>query len=82
MHKRQGKHTHTPSLSLHRLIANSWNPSWGDNGESDLNSNDYKFFPCSLMCLLKIIGYFKILRGRDECGIEGNVVAGTPKQYE
>ena len=34
------------------------------------------------MCLLKIIGYFKILRGRDECGIEGNVVAGTPKQYE
>ena len=24
-------------------------------------------------------GYFKILRGSDECGIEGEVVAGLPK---
>lgn len=37
------------------LVANSWNPDWGDQG------------------------FFKILRGRDECGIESQVVAGDPK---
>jgi len=37
------------------LVANSWNPSWGDKG------------------------YFKIRRGTDECGIEGDIVAGEPK---
>jgi len=36
------------------LVANSWNPKWGDNG------------------------YFKILRGTDECGIEGQVNGGIP----
>jgi len=34
---------------------------------------DEPFFLC--------VGFFKILRGRDECGIEGNVVAGMPKKY-
>jgi len=38
------------------LVANSWNPDWGDKG------------------------YFKILRGSDECGIESEIVAGIPKQ--
>lgn len=37
------------------LVANSWNPDWGDKG------------------------YFKILRGSDECGIESGIVAGKPK---
>lgn len=37
------------------LVANSWNPDWGDSG------------------------FFKILRGTDECGIESQVVAGIPK---
>ncbi|CAL1543735.1 unnamed protein product [Lymnaea stagnalis] len=37
------------------LVANSWNPDWGDNG------------------------FFKILRGRDECGIESQIVAGEPR---
>lgn len=37
------------------LVANSWNPDWGDQG------------------------FFKILRGRDECGIESNIVAGMMK---
>jgi len=36
------------------LVANSWNPNWGDNG------------------------YFKILRGTNECGIEDEVCAGIP----
>ncbi|WP_411023072.1 C1 family peptidase, partial [Salmonella sp. s51228] len=36
------------------LVANSWNPDWGDNG------------------------YFKIIRGRDECGIEDGIVASIP----
>ncbi|XP_003388842.1 PREDICTED: cathepsin B-like [Amphimedon queenslandica] len=40
------------------LIANSWNPSWGDKG------------------------YFKMIRGKDDCGIESNIVAGTPKKYK
>lgn len=26
-------------------------------------------------------GFFKILRGKDECGIESGVVAGEPKKY-
>ncbi|CAG5132184.1 unnamed protein product [Candidula unifasciata] len=37
------------------LVANSWNPDWGD------------------------AGFFKIIRGRDECGIESQIVAGEPK---
>ena len=39
------------------LVANSWNPSWGDNG------------------------YFLILRGKNECGIESGVVAGLPEKH-
>jgi len=38
------------------LVANSWNPDWGDQG------------------------FFKIARGRDECGIESQVVAGDAKK--
>jgi cathepsin B len=37
------------------LVANSWNPNWGDKG------------------------FFKILRGQDECGIEDSISAGIPK---
>jgi len=37
------------------LTANSWNPTWGENG------------------------FFKIIRGVDNCGIEDEVNAGTPK---
>jgi len=36
------------------LVANSWNPKWGD------------------------MGFFKILRGTNECGIENNISAGLP----
>ncbi|XP_023233670.1 cathepsin B-like [Centruroides sculpturatus] len=37
------------------LVANSWNPDWGDKG------------------------YFKIIRGQNECGIEDNINAGLAK---
>jgi len=37
------------------LVANSWNPDWGDKG------------------------YFKIIRGNDECGIEDDINAGLPR---
>ncbi|XP_071955774.1 cathepsin B-like [Antedon mediterranea] len=37
------------------LVANSWNPDWGDNG------------------------FFKIVRGTNECGIESDINAGIPK---
>ena len=37
------------------LVANSWNPDWGQDG------------------------YFKILRGWNECGIESGIIAGEPK---
>lgn len=37
------------------LLANSWNPDWGE------------------------AGYFRMLRGNDECGIESRCVAGIPR---
>jgi len=36
------------------LVANSWNPDWGDNG------------------------FFKILRGTNDCGMESDINAGIP----
>jgi len=45
----------TEAGSPYWLVANSWNPDWGNKG------------------------FFKILRGSDECGIESGVVAGVPK---
>ena len=35
----------------------------------------------SSACLVTCAGFFKILRGKDECGIESGVVAGEPKKY-
>ncbi|CAG2107781.1 unnamed protein product [Medioppia subpectinata] len=37
------------------LVANSWNPDWGNKG------------------------FFKIRRGKDDCGFEGSISAGLPK---
>lgn len=28
-----------------------------------------------------VLGFFKIIRGKDECGIESGVVAGLAEQY-
>ena len=35
----------------------------------------------SSACLVTCAGFFMILRGKDECGIESGVVAGEPKKY-
>jgi len=45
----------TQSGTPYWIVANSWNPDWGNKG------------------------FFNILRGSDECGIEEEVVAGLPK---
>jgi len=31
--------------------------------------------------MISITGYFKIMRGRDEVGIESSIVAGMPKKF-
>lgn len=60
------------------LVANSWNRDWGDNGEllvlsqfEHLILTDSSFF----------IGFFKIIRGKNDVNIESGVVAGLPKRY-
>jgi cathepsin B len=55
------------------LVANSWNTDWGDNGEHSDEQTDlsFKYF-------LYVV-FFKILRGKNECGIESEIVAGIPK---
>lgn len=79
------------SLSSLQLIANQWNRSWGDvclclsfwhcikkSWQSCLlmfSLLGLKSF--SLVCDLQD-GYFKIRRGTNECGIEGDVVTGLP----
>lgn len=53
------------------LAANSWNVNWGDDGKvANL---------CHCVILYKFLGFFKVLRGKDEVGIEDNVYAGIPK---
>ena len=59
------------------LVANSWNTDWGDNGTSKdalmVLGHLVKFFIITL-------GYFKIIRGRNEVGIEDGIYAGQPKK--
>jgi len=33
-------------------------------------------------CIYFVAGFFKILRGKDECGIERDGVAGEPKAHQ
>ena len=60
------------------IVANSWNPDWGNSGK-------HAFFSLSLNTHpnppLTGAGFFNILRGSDEVGIEAGVVAGMPKKY-
>ena len=69
-------------LSAFQLLANQWNRGWGDVSLwqiPNLPTNSLKF---SIMCWTignaPQDGYFKIIRGRNECGIEEDVVAGMP----
>ena len=52
------------------IIRNSWGTQWGTSGDAH--------GPEGLPSELKGGGYFWILRGFNECGIEANVVAGLP----
>ena len=60
------------------LVANSWNTDWAENG----NKNDLIYFwnqeknTHLIKFIVHILGFFRILRGKDECGIESGVVAG------
>ncbi len=47
---------------------------WGNM----LNSGSIIIFVC---VFVHNVGYFKIIRGQDECGIESGVVAGEPAKY-
>lgn len=68
------------------LAANSWNTDWGDNGEAPMGVIGGNPFPVLLGTVGRLIsafgvllGFFKILRGEDHCGIESEVVAGVPR---
>lgn len=70
------------------LVANSWNTDWGDNGRIlKTHLPRTVFLPRMIFYLdlrRKIIqlifaGFFKILRGKDECGIENDINAGIPR---
>lgn len=54
------------------IIRNSWGTSWGTSGDSHGAGGS------GLPSQLKGGGYFWVLRGVNECGIEDNVVAGLP----
>lgn len=66
-----------------QLLANQWNRSWGDVRTSvkslHILHEVYCLFDGLVHCLACVQdGYFKITRGRNECGIEEDVVAGMP----
>ena len=53
------------------LVANSWNTDWGENGE--------KAYGSSAGRRAYSAGYFRIIRGTNECGFEEAMVGGLPK---
>ena len=57
------------------LAANSWNVDWGDQGSVVF----FFFFLLWFYIVMMIAGFFKLLRGKDDVGIENNVYAGIPK---
>ena len=59
------------------LVANSWNTDWGDNGIKSIVIclSSHLFDPF----LFYNIGFFKIIRGKNEVGIEAGIYGGLPK---
>lgn len=60
------------------LLANSWNNDWGDDGKKPKDKTSKKAKRIDLDDNFSS-GFFKILRGENECGIESEIVAGLPK---
>ena len=59
------------------LAGNSWNTDWGDKVKKMCFMKiKYQLFICKII----FQGFFKIKRGVDECGIEGEMVAGIPME--
>jgi len=56
----------------YRLVANSWSASWGDHGKFIL---PLLFVNNALFS----IGFFKILRGYNNCGIESEGYGAIPR---
>jgi cathepsin B len=56
----------TENSTPYWLVANSWGRFWGLDGRASVRVETRIF--CA--------GYFKILRGSNECGIEHGIVAG------
>lgn len=61
------------------IVANSWNTDWGDAGMLIVLLS-LVLLKLVLLCVC-VLGFFKIVRGRDEVGIESGIVAGMPKKY-
>ena len=51
-----------------------WGTDWGDDGEYGISVPSFSYSCYST-------GFFKILRGKNEVGIEAGVMAGMPLKY-